>query len=218
MAASRANRRSHPWLPMLWAMLCCVPLLVQASELSGLRVLPSDGDDYRFGGWQSEGEVPPALAVPLELGDEVYGATLQLQPARRGETWRVRVQYETSLGLGAEGPHWDLTGWKHCVSEWTTAEAVDPVSFVLPAPSPEQQACFPDYTPAELDAAVRAHARATGDPAQADGWLDSLRAPPEQTTVTPFVAISAVRVKVEVLRKGRWVEITTVTFQPAMGC
>ena len=50
------------------------------------------------------------------------------------------------------------------------------------------------------------------------GWLHSLRAPPEQTTVTPFVAISAVRVKVEVLRKGRWVEITTVTFQPAMGC
>ena len=218
MAASRANRRSHPWLPMLWSMLCCVPLLVQASELSGLRVLPSDGDDYRFGGWQSEGEVPPALAVPLELGDEVYGATLQLQPARRGETWRVQVQYETSLGLGAEGPHWDLTGWKHCVSGWEAAEAVDAVSFVLPTPSAEQHACFPPYTQAELEQAIRAYATAQGDPSQADDWIPRIGQDDALGTVLPFVAISTVRVRVEVLRKGRWVVVSTVSFLPPMGC
>ncbi|UWX04223.1 hypothetical protein H1235_02545 [Pseudoxanthomonas sp. NC8] len=85
-------------------------------------------------------------------------------------------------------------------------------------PSPEQQECFPDYTPAELERAVRAHAHKAGDATEADWWLAGLRDPSVPTPVTPFVAISAVRVKVEVLRKGRWVEVTTVVFQPPMGC
>ena len=37
-------------------------------------------------------------------------------------------------------------------------------------------------------------------------------------TVLPFVAISTVRVRVEVLRKGRWVVVSTVSFLPPMGC
>ena len=50
---------------------------------------------------------------------------MQVQPAKAGETYRVRVQYETSLGLSAEGPHLDLTDWKHCVSDWEAADALD---------------------------------------------------------------------------------------------
>ena len=41
---------------------------------------------------------------------------------------------------------------------------------------------------------------------------------PEMSGVSPFVAISAVRVKVEALREGKWVEATTVVFLPPMGC
>ena len=86
--------------------------------------------------------------MPLDLGDEVYGATLQ---------------------LSAEGPHLDLSYWKHCRSDWKTA--LDAVWFVLPTPSAQQYACFPDYTRAELEAAVRAHTAAQGDAAQADAWI-----------------------------------------------
>lgn len=126
---------------LLCLMLLCMSLRAHTQAL-GLRVLPHAGADTSFSGWRHEGPVPPLLTVPLELGDDVYGATLQLQPAQPGETWRVRVQYETSLGLSAEGPHLDLTGWKHCVSGWEAAEAVDAVSFVLPTPSAEQQRAF----------------------------------------------------------------------------
>ncbi|KAF1699480.1 hypothetical protein CSC62_00840 [Pseudoxanthomonas jiangsuensis] len=191
---------------------------MQAQDLTGLRVLPHAGAGSTFSGWQSEGEVPSALDVPLDLGDEVYGATLQLQPAHAGETWRVRVQYETSLVLSAGGPHLDLTDWKHCVSEWEPAARTGPVSFVLPTPTPEQQACFPDYTPAELERAVRE--AVMDDPAQADRWLQGLRAGPaaKDSPVSPFAGISAVRARIEVLRKGGWVAVATLTFLPPMGC
>lgn len=203
---------------VLWLALLCVPLWAQAQALYSLRVLPHAGGDSSFSGWRHEGPVPPQLTIPLELGDEVYGATLQLQPATPGATWRVRVQYETSLGLSAEGPHLDLTDWKHCVSDWEVAEAVDAVSFVLPTPSAEQHACFPSYTRAELEQAVRAYAVAQGDPAMADDWIPRIGEGDALGTVVPFVAISAVRVRVEVLRKGKWVEVTTVGFLPPMGC
>ena len=201
---------------LLLLLLLCAPL--QAQALSGIRVLPHVGTEYSFTGWTHEGEVPASLEVPLDLGDEVYGATLQLQPAVAGEHWRVRVQYETSLGLSAEGPHLDLTDWKHCRSDWQTATALDAVSFVLPAPSAQQHACFPDYTRAELDAAVRAHTAAQGDAAQADAWIPRIGQGDALGTVLPFVAISAVRVRVEVLRQGSWVVVSTVAFLPPMGC
>jgi hypothetical protein len=218
MKESRAIQPSRSWAVLLSMLVVCAPLLAQAQALSGLRVLPHEGPDSSFSGWQSEGAVPAALTVPLDLGDEVYGATLQLQPAKAGETYRVRVQYETSLGLSAEGPHLDLTDWKHCVSDWEAAGAVDAVSFVLPTPSAEQHACFPRYTRAELDEAVRAYAVAQGDPAMADDWIPRIGEGDALGTVVPFVAISAVRVRVEVLRKGKWVEVTTLGFLPPMGC
>jgi hypothetical protein len=209
-----------PWRSgaLLCLALLCVPLWAQAQTLHSLRVLPHAGGDTSFSGWRHEGPVPPLLTVPLELGDEVYGATLQLQPAKPGETWRVRVQYETSLGLSAEGPHMDLTGWKHCVSGWVAAEALDAVSFMLPTPSAEQRACFPPYTQGELEQAVRAHATAQGDPSQADDWIPRIGQGDALGTVLPFVAISTVRVRVEVLRKGGWVVVSTVAFLPPMGC
>ena len=203
---------------LLVVALLCAPLWAQAQALAGIRVLPTVDGEYAFQGWKHEGAVPASLMVPLELGDEVYGATLQLQPARAGETYRVRVQFETSLALGAEGPHLDLTDWKHCTSAWLPTQAVDAVTFVLPTPTPAQQGCFPKYTRKELDAAVHAHAAKQGDPTIADGWLPELDKPDALVSVSPYVAISTVRVRVEVRRNGKWVEVTTLAFLPPMGC
>ena len=96
------------------------------------------------------------------------------------------------------------------------ADPVDEVTFVLPAPSPDMQGCFPDYTPAELDAAVRAHLR--DDPDAAVRWLDGLRGPPDAAEVSPIVDISAIRVRVAQRQAGRWVQIAEVTFQTPLGC
>lgn len=206
------------WGMLVWGALLCAPLLAQTPALNGLRVLPHADRETSFTGWTHEGPVPASVAAYVELGDDLSGTTLQLQPAKPGDTYRVRVQYETSLALGAEGPHLDLIDWKHCTSAWQPAKAVDAVSFVLPTPTAEQDSCFPAYTRAELEAAVRAHGVKQGDPTLADGWLPNLDKGDAVGAVTPYVGISTVRVRVEVKRKGVWVVVTTVEFALPMGC
>ncbi|MFT3667952.1 MAG: hypothetical protein QM795_05065 [Pseudoxanthomonas sp.] len=214
----RRRARALAAVVLLLGVLLCAPSIAQAPALAGLRVLPHADRETSFSGWTHDGPVPATLAVPVELGDDLFGTTLQLQPATSGETYRVRVQYETSLALGAEGPHLDLIDWKHCTSAWQPAHAVDAVSFVLPTPTAEQHSCFPAYTRAELDAAVRAHGVKQGDPTLADGWLPNLDKGDAVGAVTPYVGISTVRVRVEVKRKGAWVAVTTVEFALPMGC
>ena len=111
------------WGMLVWGALLCAPLLAQTPALNGLRVLPHADRETSFTGWTHDGPVPASVAASVELGDDLSGTTLQLQPAKPGDTYRVRVQYETSLALGAEGPHLDLIDWKHCTSAWQPAQA-----------------------------------------------------------------------------------------------
>jgi hypothetical protein len=226
MIATRMLLRLPRWLLLVCAMAMCAPVLAQPQSQStpGIWILPHAGAEYSFSGWQSEAALPASLTVPLELGEEIYGATLQLQPIGPGASYRVSVQYETSLGLSAEGPHLDLLDWKHCISDWQPAQAhpaadIDgTLSFSLPTPSPEHQACFPPYTQAQLKQAVHDYADKAGDPQLASRWLQGLQETSAEASVSTFVAISTVRVRVQVLRNGRWREIATLAFLPTMGC
>jgi hypothetical protein len=182
-----------------------------APELLEVRLLPAGSG---FSGWSSEGLVPRTLQVPLELGDEPWGVILQLTPTHADGSWRVRVQYETSLVISDDGPHLDLVDWKHCTSEWKTAAALGPHAFELPTPDAADHDCFPSYTRQELEAAVRAQSSL-----DAARWLQVIRREPGEDGSSPLVVgISTVRVRIEVVREGRWVEVSTLAFQPPMGC
>lgn len=209
---------SGKWRAAVAALALCLGVTAQAAELRGVEVLAHTGPEYSFSGWRSEGPPPRTLDVHLELGDEIYGATLRLEPEQPGGRYRVQVQYETSLGLSAEGPHLDLLDWKHCTSAWVPAQPSGPLSFVLPTPTPEQQECFPDYTRGELEQAVRALGLEMGNPALAEAWLGDLYGQTSVIGVSPFVAIGRVRVKIEVERGGDWDEVAVLTFLPPMGC
>lgn len=199
------------------ALSCMLGLPAQAAAIVGARILPQATSAGTFAGWQSDGPLIGQITVPLELGEVIDGATLQLQPADPQARHRVRVQYETSLVLSDEGPHLDLEDWKHCRSGWEHAEPLQgtPHAFVLPVATPDQHDCFPDYTQAELEQAITAHPFIGGDPGQAQHWIAVSRLPDRQTHV---VVISTIRLRVEVLRGGRWDEAATVDFRPPPGC
>ena len=202
---------------VLAALMPAVPAQAQAADIVAARILPQATSAGSFAGWQSDGPLTGDAGVPLELGDVIDGATLQLQPADPQARLRVRIQYETSLVLSDEGPHLDLEDWKHCRSDWEDAAPLDEAAhaFVLPTASPDQHACFPAYGQAELEQAIAAHPLVVGDPEAAQRWIAVSRRPERQAHV---VVISTIRMRVDVRRDGRWSEAATVDFRPPPGC
>lgn len=204
---------------VLGAALMCASFVVRASELAAIEISPSlPGAEPSFSGWRQAAPVPRMQQVSLELGDEIYGASLRLTPASDGGEYRVRVQFETSLSIDDEGPHLDLVDWKHCVSEWRPADSAGLHAFTLPAPSGWEASCFPSVRVGEIRAATQAALVRSGMEDAAPRWLDLL-APVKKVGDQPtYVGISKVRVRVEALRNGQWREVTTVEFLVPMGC
>lgn len=214
MSVSQTVGRWMLGMALVWAAFAA-----RASELKAIEIAPSlPGAAHVFPGWRQAAPVPRTQEVPLELGDDVYGAVLRLTPAGGGGEYRVRVQFETSLAVGDEGPHIDLLDWKHCVSEWKLAESAGPLAYVLPAPSEQEAACFPPVAAAEIKAATRAALLREGMEDAAPRWLDLLAPVAKAGDQPTYVGISKVRVRVETLRKGQWVEVATLEFLPPMGC
>jgi len=168
--------------------------------------------------WMQSAPFPAVAEVPVEVGDDLAGAILDIVAGAPNARYRIQLQYETSLTISDEGPHVDLLDWKHCVSDWEPVQATAPNRFVLPAPSPEQAHCFPDFTHRELVAAARKALSAWADPAGIERWirlLDGVRKAGDGPT---YAEISKVRMRVEVFDQGRWQPVTTVEFVLPMGC
>jgi hypothetical protein len=204
---------------VLGTVMLCTVFAARAADLAAIEIAPSLPDAVHvFSGWRQAAPVPRAQQVSLEVGDEIYGALLRLTPLDPGDEYRVRVQFETSLAVGDEGPHIDLVDWKHCVSEWRLAEATERNAFILPSPTEQESGCFPAARAPEVKAATRAALERAGMDDGVSRWLDLL-APVEKAGDHPtYVGISKVRVRVEVRRKGQWVEVTTAEFLMPMGC
>jgi hypothetical protein len=197
------------------ALWLCMATWVQAGELAGMRI--EQPDDPSAPVWRSQGPLPAALEAELELGTSTDGARLTLEPAQPGGEYRVQVQYQTSMSVGADGPHLDLVDWKHCASGWVAAQQDGAHRFVLPTPTQAQQQCFPAYGQQDLIQAVRDYFAKEGFAENADFWLTGLQHR-DQATVLPSVGISAVKVRVQVLRDGHWRPVTTLTLKRPMGC
>lgn len=96
--------------------------------------------------------------VELELGDD-WAGTVELVGPTKSDRLRVQLIYETSMSIQNEGPHLDLTEWKHFVSEAVTVwpeDRKDPGNhrFVISKNYIKEQS-FPFITKAELIAAIR---------------------------------------------------------------
>lgn len=172
---------------------------------------------YSFAFWGSE--LSPGQTIELELGpgNEPYGAAFSISKSG-GHEYRVSVQFETSLAVGAEGPHIDLIDFKHCLSEWVTADSSDGLHFGLPIPTDAQRDCVPKATMPEVRQALRAQMVKMGMRDSVDEWLGYLRGVKRAGDEPMYAGISRVFVRVEVRRDGVWTLSGVVVLLPAMGC
>lgn len=201
------------WCGLLLAGLCGV------ASAQSLERITLDAAELSAGGYTWNA---PAARIDesLDLGDEIYGGILQLTPqgGQDGE-YRVRVQFETSLGISGEGPHVDLLDFRHCVSDWHMAESRDGRTFTLATPTEQEARCIPQATMDEIRAATRQALTGWADaPEQVDYWLGLVKDITSPAESPMYSTISEIRIQVEARVHGRWKPVTLLVFAVPMGC
>lgn len=210
--------RLHGWALCLLSGVAAPA--AEAGPLQAIIVEPATANGEPLDVWKHPGQVPERLKIDLEPGDDMGGRVLRVRPAPGGVTrYRVRVQFETSAAISGEGPHIDLLDWRHCRSEWRTAQPEGGDGFRLPMPEDRDHSCFPKATRAELRTAVKQALGEYGfDRESEQWWLDAVDRVHQVGESPSYVAISTVRVHVEQYDGSQWRVLTTIDFNLPMGC
>jgi hypothetical protein len=170
--------------------------------------------------WTQAAPVPEHIRIELDVGDGVEGRVLRVRPVPgKHASYRVQVQFETSAAISGEGPHIDLLDWKHCRSQWRSAQSEGRDGFRLPTPVDRDHSCFPNASREELRAALEQQLGKYGfDPASQQWWLEAADRVPRVGEFPSYVAISTVRVRIEQYDGRQWRVLTTIDFGVPMGC
>ncbi len=146
----------------------------------------------------------------LDLGDSLSKGTLKLLN-KNSKNYRATIQLETSMTVTAEGPHLDLTDWKHCTSQWHRIAEVKGGEYTLPDFNDIDVDCFPAVSDQELKAEVL---RAGGEQwlsiLEGEGWPEGYK-PVE-------ISLSTVRLKIEENTAAGWHVVTVINMSIPMGC
>jgi hypothetical protein len=146
----------------------------------------------------------------LDLGDSLSKGTL-IFPSNGNKNYRATIQLETSMTVTAEGPHLDLSDWKHCTSEWLSLTEGKDGEYPLPDFDKINVDCFPQVSDEELKAEVlRVGGEHWVSILEGEGWPDGYR-PVE-------VSLSTVRIKIEEKSGTSWQEVTVINMGIPMGC
>jgi hypothetical protein len=145
----------------------------------------------------------------LELGDSIDAQTIKISSSKISQ-YKVSVQFETSLTIMDEGPHFDLTEWKHCTTDWIVLKSIDTNKYILPEAALIDGSCFPNVSDEEIISEVQRTAGIR--------WSSLLKGKLNVNNYPLGVSLSTVRILVEEEMNGAWHKITTINFNVPMGC
>ena len=192
---------------MLNYLLLFMSVTVNAS-MTELTILPANGEEF---------DSPITFAEPLAFtstgyvhyADSVSSAHIEIT-ANPQDTFKLSVQLETSMSITAEGPHLDLTDWKHCTTDWVSISKISDHSFKLPDFESIDVDCFPDVS--EED--IKAEALKQGG----EFWISIL----EENALLEYdpisIGLSSVRVKIEQWVDAEWVVVRVIDLKLPLGC
>jgi hypothetical protein len=146
----------------------------------------------------------------LELGDSLSEAKVIIL-GEEDESYRIELQLETSISVSAEGPHLDLTNWKHCTTVWHSIKALTYNEFQLPDFTTVSTDCFPNVSHEEIKEEVLKQG--------GEYWVSVLEKEGLPEDYSPVgVSLSSVRIKVEKLIGTEWEVVTIIDINVPMGC
>ena len=149
--------------------------------------------------------------VDLDLAEDIENQMIVLRPApATGREFKVEHQFETTFQVSGEGPHVDLTNWKHYRSAWTELKRMGDDAFLIPVISEADARRFPAVTRREI---YRAVLRASDK-----DWANKARRCRSLTTDPCSVGVSRISLRIRVKEEGRWKVINRFNFMLPMGC
>lgn len=152
------------------------------------------------------------ILIQLGLANDGTGQTYVIKKDSSIQSIEIFQNYETSLTVMNEGPHIDLTDWKHYVSDWQKLDITENEFKTLDY-SLSDQTKFPDVTPNEIVQAVKE--RLIND---SGGWLELAKECKGANDGPCGISISRINLKIVTTDiKGVKTE-RLVIFEIPMGC
>jgi hypothetical protein len=124
--------------------------------------------------------------------------------------FKIEQQFETSLTVSNEGPHLDLTDWKHYRSGWREIKKLQSNKFLTLKVSDKDSIRFPDVKMQEVRREV---ARLRGNE-----WSKLVAQARTVNDPPLYVGVSKISLRIKVREAGQWKVIKRLDFNVPMGC
>jgi hypothetical protein len=152
------------------------------------------------------------LIVELGLVSEISGQLYSIELSESVKNIAIFQNYETSLTLMDEGPHVDLTNWKHYQSDWEQLKISDN-KFRTFKYSDADNNKFPSVSTVEIVNAVKEHLND-----QDDRWAELAKKCNDANSAPCGVSISRINLKIELTNKNGTTSAKYIIFEVPMGC
>lgn len=151
------------------------------------------------------------IDLDLELSLSIENQIIALHPyPNDSREFKVEQQFETSMSVSDEGPHLDLTNWKHYTSEWQEIKRLDENRFLTSQISESDYQKFPKVTNKEIYKAVLK-----------DGgkrWADYARSCKTSNDGACSVSVSRISFRIKAKENGEWNVIHKINVFIPLGC
>ena len=150
------------------------------------------------------------VEIDAELGETIEGQLISIASDQLTDL-TVEQRYETSVTIMKEGPHCDLTDWKHYSSDWKQLQANGKGQFTCDKYTEEDYQKFPKVSISELKQKVKEQC--------GDTWLKLVEKVKTPTEYPSGVGISRYYLRVTGLRKDNGQTVTKlIVVEAPMGC
>lgn len=163
--------------------------------------------------WDKEGKLKEqqkdTAKINLELGETIEGQLLKVHKIRKGKI-RIYQRFENSVTVMNEGPHCDLTEWKHYNSDWKELK-IENGQFQTDSYSEKDWEKFIEVDMTELREAVREQC--------GDGWAEHVKDVKNPNEYPCGVSTSRIFFKIEFIdQDSNDLNERIISFEIPMGC
>ncbi len=146
----------------------------------------------------------------LELGETIEGQLISISSDQLAN-FTIEQRYETSVTIMNEGPHCDLTDWKHFYSAWKQLQANSLGQFTCEKYTEKECEKFPKIQIDDLKQKVKEHC--------GDEWFKHVEKVKTPTEYPSGVGISRYYLRVTGHRKDNRQTVTKlIVIETPMGC